>query len=84
MQLKTRFGKQASFFMKKRRENEGNTHASHEVLKCIAEKMKPFTDDELVKECLLAVVDIVCPENKSLFASISLSGRCQHKRSKRT
>lgn len=74
-QLKARFGKQTSFFTKKRSECEGNTRASYEVSRRIAEKMKPFTDGEFVKECLLAVVDIVCPEKKSLFASISLSGR---------
>ena len=37
--------------------------------------MKPFTDGEFVKECLLTAVDFVCPEKKSLFADISLSAR---------
>ncbi|KAI6651125.1 General transcription factor II-I repeat domain-containing protein 2-like [Oopsacas minuta] len=37
--------------------------------------MKPFTDGEFVKECLLNVVDIICPEKRDLFGKISLSAR---------
>ena len=66
---------QSSFFTKKRRESERNTQASYVVSKLIAEKMMPFAEGELVKECLMAVVDIVCPEKKSLFFNVSLSRR---------
>ena len=41
----------------------------------IGKRMKPFSDGEFVKDCLLAVVDIVCPEKKQLFSDISLSAR---------
>ena len=53
---------QSSFFTKKREER--NTHASYAVSKLIAEKMVPFAEGEFVKECLMVVVDIVCPEKK--------------------
>lgn len=79
-QLKSKFEKQTSFFTKKRSECEANTRASYEVSRLIAEKMKPFTDGEFVKQCLMTVVDIVCPEKKSLFSSISLSGRTVSRR----
>jgi hypothetical protein len=52
-----------------------NTKASFAVSKILAARMKPFTDGELVKECLTTVVDIICPEKKHLFANISLSSR---------
>ncbi|XP_076069689.1 general transcription factor II-I repeat domain-containing protein 2-like [Oratosquilla oratoria] len=35
--------------------------------------MKPFADGDFIKECLLAVVDSVCPEQRSAFESVSLS-----------
>ena len=41
----------------------------------IAKRLKPFTDGEFVKECILTVVDIVCPDKKHLFENISLSAR---------
>ena len=41
--------------------------------KLIAEKMMPFAEGEFVKEWLMAVEDIVCPEKKSLFSNVILS-----------
>ena len=35
----------------------------------------PFTDGELVKECMISVVEIVCPENKKTFLMSGLSSR---------
>ena len=29
--------------------------------------MKPFTDGDFVKDCLMAVVEVICPEKKKLF-----------------
>ena len=37
--------------------------------------MKPLTDSEFVKECLLTVVEILCPDKRDLFSKISLSAR---------
>ena len=37
--------------------------------------MKPLSDGEFIKECINAVVDIVCPEKSHLFSNISLSAR---------
>ena len=74
--LKSRYEKQTSFFIKRKGKNVANTIASYEVSKRIAEKIKPFTDGNFFKECLLAVLDIVCPE-KSLYLKLSafLRGR---------
>ena len=37
--------------------------------------MKPFTDGDFVKDCLMAVVEVICPEKKKLFSNVSLSAR---------
>ena len=49
-----------------RTEAENNVRASFEVSRLIASRLKPFTDGEFVKDCLLAVVDVVYPEKKPL------------------
>ncbi|GFY68823.1 general transcription factor II-I repeat domain-containing protein 2 [Trichonephila inaurata madagascariensis] len=35
--------------------------------------MKPFTDGNCIKDCLIAVVEEICPEKLDLFTQISLS-----------
>lgn len=49
--------------------------ANYSVAMLIAKKMKPFSDGELVKNCLKAVIKDVLPDKSKLFSSISLS--CQ-------
>ena len=67
---------QSSFLKEIRRgDSERNTQASYAVSELIAEKMMPFAEGKFVKECLMAVVNIVCPEKKSLFSNLSLSRR---------
>lgn len=51
----------------------GNTVASYRVAYLAATNLKPFSEAEFVKDCMLAVADEVCPEKKSLFESVSLS-----------
>ena len=61
--------------MKENSEAEANARASLAVSSIIAKKMKPFTDGEFVKECLMAVVDEVCSDKRALFSNVSLSAR---------
>ncbi|KAI0207742.1 General transcription factor II-I repeat domain-containing protein 2, partial [Lamellibrachia satsuma] len=65
--------KQQLVFTKRNTKAQNNVRASFEVSSLIASRLKPFTDGEFVKDCLLAVVDVVCPEKKSLFEATSLS-----------
>ena len=67
--------KQQDIFTKQDTESANSTCASFAISEIIGRKMKPFTDGEFVKECLLTAVDFVCPEKKSLIANISLSAR---------
>ena len=47
---------------------ERSVKASYLVAKLIAERKKHFTDGEFVKECLMEIVETVCPEiKKELF-----------------
>ena len=39
----------------------------------IAKKSKPFSDEEFVKECIVQVADVFCPDKKKIFAKINLS-----------
>lgn len=55
--------------------NESSVRASFRVADILAKRGHPFTDSELVKECVLAIAEEVCPENKKQFESISLSAR---------
>lgn len=73
--LKLSLTNQSSLFTKHNTEAVNNTRASYAVSKLVAENMKPFTDGEFVKKCLMTVVEIVCPEKKALFSNISLSAR---------
>ncbi|XP_050733317.1 general transcription factor II-I repeat domain-containing protein 2-like [Eriocheir sinensis] len=56
------------------------TRASYEVSRLLARRMKPFMDGDFIKECLVAVVDSVCPEQRSTFESVSLSSCTIHRR----
>ena len=46
----------------------------------LARWMKPFSDGDFIKECHVAVVDSVCPEQRSVFESVSLSSRTVRRR----
>lgn len=50
-----------------------NTTASYRVAYLVATRLKPFTDGKLVKDCVLAIADEVCPEKKAAFEKVSLS-----------
>ena len=47
--------------------------ASFALSEKIAQSSRPFTEGTFIKECLLTASDILCPEKKKLFESISLS-----------
>ena len=42
--------------------------------------MKPFSDGDFIKDCHVAVVDSVCPEQRSVFETVSLSSRTVRRR----
>ena len=73
--LKKNLVKGQSVFSKRSDTAENNTRVSFAVSALIVKAMKPFSDGEFVKEFIMAVVKIICPEKKHLFPDISLSAR---------
>lgn len=60
-------------FTKEVQENEPAVHASYVLSELIAKHLKPFTDGEFVKECLIKAAEIVCPGNVKRFQANWLS-----------
>ncbi|KAL7644239.1 UNVERIFIED_CONTAM: hypothetical protein RMT77_005065 [Armadillidium vulgare] len=56
-------------FKKGNAEQEAATRASFRVAHSIAKHEKPFTDCELIKDCMIAAAEEMCPENISLSAN---------------
>ena len=66
--------RQLMMFVRKSTECAANTRASYQVSLMIARHLKPFSDGEFVKSCLLATVNAICPEKKKdLISKVSLS-----------
>lgn len=71
--LKSQLKAQQTMFSSALQKPSSIVKASYSVAMVIAKKMKPFSDGELVKECLEAVIKDVLPEKSRLFSNISLS-----------
>ena len=64
---------QQCIFTKRTSESENSIHASFTVSELIGKNLKPFSDGEFIKQCLVSVVEIVCLEKRDLLTNISLS-----------
>lgn len=73
LQLRKGLTLQQNLFQKGKKESEAAVLASYAVSEMIAKAGKPFTDGEFLKDCILKVSEIMCPEKRSLFSNISLS-----------
>ena len=71
--LKANLQSQTSIFTKKVSENEKIVQVSYELNELIAKEMKPFSDGEFVKKCILTAANTLFPDKNSLVSSISLS-----------
>lgn len=71
--LKNSLSSQRQIFTKRTQQNESAVKASFKVSHILAKAGKPFTDGQLVKECILTTVEEICPDKLSLFNAISLS-----------
>ena len=65
--LQNQLTSQRTLFSKSSNENESLTKASYKVAYVLAKSGKPFTDGEVVKECLLEVAEELCPEKSKQF-----------------
>ncbi|GBL90748.1 General transcription factor II-I repeat domain-containing protein 2A [Araneus ventricosus] len=62
-----------NFFKKINIIQEAATHASYIVAYNIAKNNKALSDGEFVKQCMLQVCDVLCPDKKNNFQTVSLS-----------
>ena len=69
--MKANLDIQQTISKKQNNETENKPKTSYIVSYLIAKKMKPFTEREFIKECMMSVVKEVCPEKKG----VSLSAR---------
>ena len=72
-QLKSALSKQQNFFPNLNETSKNAVRASFALSEKIVQSSRPFTEGTVIKECLLTASDILCPEKKKLFESISLS-----------
>uniref|UniRef100_A0A8C6P2I3 SPIN-DOC-like zinc-finger domain-containing protein n=1 Tax=Nothobranchius furzeri TaxID=105023 RepID=A0A8C6P2I3_NOTFU len=72
-QLEAVLTAQQRFFTRARDSNENATKASYEVATLIAKHCKPFTEGEFIKDCVMTIVEKICPSKKQEFANICLA-----------
>ncbi|XP_056639748.1 general transcription factor II-I repeat domain-containing protein 2-like [Diorhabda sublineata] len=66
---------QQSSFTKLKTEQEAATRASFRVALEIAKRGKPFTDGEMIKECIIAVAEEMCLEKVNLLKTVRMSAK---------
>ncbi|XP_073470399.1 general transcription factor II-I repeat domain-containing protein 2-like [Aquarana catesbeiana] len=64
---------QQRFFTRARELNENATKASYEVATLIAKNCKSFSEGDFIEECVMKMVENICPEKKQEFANICLA-----------
>ena len=71
--LKQSIAGQQSFFKLANQSSEAATKISFLIAETIAKKGKPFSDGQLVKDCLQIFTDVVFLDKKSFVENVSLS-----------
>ncbi len=72
-QLQRELTSQQSLFHKAKKDADAAVEASYVVSEMIAKAGEPFTEGQFIKNCMLKVADILCPEKKNMFNNLSLS-----------
>ncbi|GAA6225846.1 general transcription factor II-I repeat domain-containing protein 2-like [Lates japonicus] len=72
-QLEAVLASQQRFFTRARHSNENATKASYEVAMLTAKYCKPFAEGEFVTDCVMKIVEKICPEKKQEFANDCLA-----------
>lgn len=73
--LITDLGKQQQMFHSQRSNLDSVVKASFIISSKIAKTSKSFSEGQFVKECLVDVAELLCPEKKREFEKVSLSRR---------
>ena len=68
--------------MKKFAKTVSVTHTTYKIVQEMAERGKPFTDGNFIKECTMGIGNLLRPEKAVLFKSMSLSASSVVQRAK--
>ncbi|XP_076336375.1 general transcription factor II-I repeat domain-containing protein 2-like [Tachypleus tridentatus] len=71
--MKHVFESQKNLFTRKFTENDSVTRTSYKIMHRMAERGKPVTDGNFIKECMMEAANELCPEKANFFEGISLS-----------
>lgn len=72
-ELKQTLVKQQNVFKRVASESSSTVEASYAVSYKVAKALKSYTTGDFVKDCMISVAEIMCPEQKQHFSNISLS-----------
>ncbi|KAL3968683.1 KRAB domain-containing zinc finger protein [Sarotherodon galilaeus] len=72
-QLQAALASQQRFFTRACETHENITKASYEVAMLIAKHGKPFTEGTFVKDCVMKMVENICPKKKQEFLNACLA-----------
>lgn len=72
-QLQAALASQQRFFRRACESKENITEASYEVAMLIAKHGKPFTEGTFIKDCVMKMVENICPEKKQEFMNVCLA-----------
>ncbi len=59
-------------FPQAKKDADAAVEVSYVVSEMIAKAGKPFTEGQFIKDCMLKVADILCPEKKNMFNNLSI------------
>lgn len=71
--LKKRVSGERNMFIKQNTAKKASTLAGYIVAYKIAKNNKPYSEGEFVKDCMVSMSNILCPEKSKEFESVSLS-----------
>ncbi|CAM1292725.1 Uncharacterised protein r2_g183 [Pycnogonum litorale] len=72
-QLQAALASQQRIFTRASESKENITKASYEVAMLIAKHGKPFTEGAFIKDCVMKMVENICPEKKQEFMNVCLA-----------
>ncbi|KAL6465184.1 hypothetical protein MHYP_G00253170 [Metynnis hypsauchen] len=73
--LKNNLLTQQASFTRPKKELDSVTEVSYVVSELIAKRLRPYSEGEFVKECMVAAAQVLAPEKLKLFQNVSLSRR---------
>ena len=71
LELKKNLTSQQTFFPRAKSQGEAAVKASFILAEEIAQSARQFTEGEFLKSCTMKVCNVLCPDNRQIFANVS-------------